>query len=64
MDEQIPKLNKEIDELLEQTQDEIFLNGKGEMYDILRRLNQLETTFKELETTSEKYNQYQETLQV
>jgi len=32
------------------------------MYDVLRKLDVLETTFKELETTAMKYNNYQETL--
>lgn len=34
------------------------------MYDILRKLDTLEATFKDLETTAMKYNNYQETLQV
>lgn len=32
------------------------------MYDILRKLDTLEATFKNLETTAEKYNNYQEVL--
>lgn len=34
------------------------------MYDVLRKLNVLEETFKELEQTAMKYNNYQEVLQV
>jgi hypothetical protein len=34
------------------------------MYEILRKLDMLEVTFKELETTSSKFNNYQEVLQV
>lgn len=34
------------------------------IFDILRRLDGLETRFKELEITATKYNQYQEVLQV
>lgn len=34
------------------------------MYDILRKLDVLETTFKEMESTATKYNSYQEVLQV
>ena len=58
LDEQIPKLNKLIDDALAQTEDEVFLSNKVSMYDILRKLDTLEATFKELETTSMKYNNY------
>ncbi len=34
------------------------------MYDVLRRLDDLETTFKLLESTATKFNNYQEVLQV
>ena len=34
------------------------------MYDVLRKLDTLEATFKELESTASKYNNYQEVLQV
>jgi hypothetical protein len=58
LDEQIPKLNQKINECLTQTEDEAFLSNKSNMYDILRRLDVLETTFKDLESTSMKYNNY------
>lgn len=58
LDEQIPELNQKINECLAETENEIFLSNKSNMYDILRRLDILETTFKELETTAMKYNNY------
>ncbi len=64
LSEQIPKLNASIDECLKQTEDEIFLKQAANQYDILRKLNTLEETFKELESTASKYNNYQEVLQV
>lgn len=64
LDEQIPKLNQRIDECLIGTEDEVYLQNKLSMYEILRKLDTLEATFKELESTSSKYNNYQETLQV
>lgn len=42
----------------------MFLSNKSSMYDVLRKLDILETTFKELESTAVKFNQYQEVLQV
>jgi hypothetical protein len=64
LDEQIPKLNAQINDCLSSTEDELFLSNKGNMYDVLRKLDDLETTFKELETTAYKFNNYQEVLQV
>jgi len=62
--EQIPVLNSRIDECLSHTEDEAFLKPTTSIFDILRRLDDLEATFKELESTASKYNNYQEVLQV
>jgi len=38
------------------------LKSTNNIFDILRRLDVLETTFKDLESTATKYNNYQEVL--
>jgi hypothetical protein len=58
----IPKLNTSITELHEESKDPIFLSGKANMFDQLRKLDELEVRFKDLESTSVKYNQWQEVL--
>lgn len=62
--EEIPKLNTRIDQCLQESEDEIFLKQTASIFDILRRLDSLEQTFKELESTANKYNNYQEVLQM
>ena len=62
--EQIPKINANIDTCLAETQDEVFLKQGQNIFDILRRLDGLETTFKDLEKTCANVNNYQEVLQV
>ena len=41
----------------------IFLSGEANMYEVLQILEGLESRFKELETRSMKYNEWQEVLQ-
>ena len=41
----------------------IFLSGEANMYEVLQILEGLEPRFKELETRSMKYNEWQEVLQ-
>lgn len=62
--EEIPKLNNRIDQCLKESEDEIFLKQTSSIFDVLRRLDALEATFKELESTAVKYNNYQEVLQM
>jgi hypothetical protein len=56
--EQIPKLNNEIDQCMKDTDDEMFLKPTTNIFEILRRLDALETQFKTLEQTATKYNEY------
>jgi len=63
LNELIPQLNGEINELHEQSQNPLFLSGEANMFDVLRQLDELENRFKELENRSMKYNQWQEVLQ-
>lgn len=62
LDDQIPKLNQNINDCLAETENEMFLSNKSNMYDVLRKLDGLEATFKELEITATKFNNYQEVL--
>ena len=62
--EQIPTLNENINQCLKAAEDEIFLKQTASTYDILRRLDDLEVKFKELELAATKTNTYQEVLQV
>ena len=64
MAEEIPKLRTEIATLTELTDNEDFLSNKVSMYDNLKVLDDLEATFKQLESTGNKYNNYQEVLGV
>lgn len=63
LNELIPQLNAEIDGLHEEATNPIYLSGEANMFDMLRQLDELEVRFKELETRSLKYNQWQEVLQ-
>ena len=56
--EQIPALNQGIDDCLKAAEDDIFLKQTASTYDILRRLDQLEAKFKELELQASKTNSY------
>lgn len=61
----IPKLDEDINELLELAINPKFLNGDNmdKMYDIISELDGIEAKFKELEALKEKYNKYQEVLE-
>jgi len=63
LNELIPKLNQEIDQLNEETNNQVFLSGEANMFEVLKNLDDLESRFKELEERSIKYNQWQEVLQ-
>lgn len=56
----IPKQNALIKDLTDEVDAEEFLNNNIGMYDILRKLDELEERFKALEKDSVKYNNYQE----
>lgn len=64
MNELIPKLNKEIDSVLEESLDKQFVQETPNIYDVLKKLDDLEIHKNELEETAGKYNYYQEQLQV
>ena len=63
LNELIPQLNAEINALQEESKNPLYLSGEANMFEVLRQLDELETRFKELETRSAKYNQWQEVLQ-
>ena len=63
LDDLIPKLNAEIDNLHAESTDEMFLSGDSNKYEILKKLDKMETRFKDLESTSQKYQYWQEVLQ-
>lgn len=63
-DDLIPKINGEIEEAHKEATDECFLDGKSEMTDMLRKLDNIESTYNELEKTSAKYQSWQEVLQM
>jgi len=56
----IPKLDADINELLEQSIDAKFLDGDQmeNKYPILQELDEIEARFKELEALKEKYNNW------
>jgi hypothetical protein len=55
-----PKLSLDIDDLLDKATNEKFTNGDSleKMFDILAEIDEIETTFKELEETKERYNRW------
>ena len=61
----IPKLDTEINDLLEVATNPKFLQGENmdKMYDIIQELDNIETKFKELEAMKDRYNKYQEVLE-
>ena len=61
MNELIPKLDTEINELFDKTQDSKYLNGDNmeKMFEIIQELDDIENNFKELETRKELYNDWQ-----
>jgi len=63
--ERVPKLDAEINALYEKAQDPKYLEGENmeKMFDILAELDEIESKFKELEATKEKYNKWQEVLE-
>jgi len=63
LNELIPQLNSQIHNLHEESIDPIFLSGEANMFEVLKVLDEKEARFKELETRSLKYNQWQEVLQ-
>jgi hypothetical protein len=54
LDELIPKLNKEIDELHESVIDDVFISGDSKMVDMLRKLDFIEEQYIILEKQSQK----------
>lgn len=63
-DDLIPKLNNEIEEIHNEANDECFLSGESDMAEMLNKLDGIEEKYKELETTSIKYQSWQEVLQM
>ena len=59
----VPVLDKQITEVFEEAQHEQFLDGKSDLFDMIKVLDGLEERFKELEATSIKYNKWQEVLE-
>ena len=55
-----PILSKEIDDLMDQATHEKFTNGNSlnAMMDILAEVDSIETRFKELEETKDRYNRW------
>ena len=55
-----PILSKEIDDLMDQATHEKFTNGNSlnAMMDILAEVDAIETRFKELEETKDRYNRW------
>ena len=62
LDELIPVLNSDIEELHQDALDDMFLSGEANMYEVLKKIDQIELKFKELEERSTKYNSWQEVL--
>jgi len=60
LNELIPQLDAEINELFEKSKDEKFLKEEslGDMYDMLKQLDAIEEKFNELEATATKYNSW------
>lgn len=63
LNELIPQLNGQITSLHEESLDPLFLSGEANMFEVLKILDEKEARFKELESRSMKYNQWQEVLQ-
>ena len=63
LNERVPQLDAEINDLFEKAQDAKFLSGSSDMFDILRVLLEYEEKFKALETLSLKCNRQQEVLE-
>lgn len=61
----IPKLDGEINELFEKAQDAKFLQGENmeKVYDILKDLDAIEANFQQLEERAATYNKWQEVLE-
>lgn len=59
----MPKLNVQINELFEEGQDKQFLDGKSDMFEMIKVLDGIEGRLKELEEKSAKYNKWQEVLE-
>lgn len=58
LEELIPKLSKEIDDCAREATDDIFLSGDAKMPEMLKRLDEIETRLKELESTATKYQSW------
>lgn len=54
----VPKLDKEITEIFEEAQHAQFLDGKSDLFEMIKVLEALEVRFKELETRSMTYNKW------
>jgi dynein heavy chain, axonemal len=62
LNELVPKLDKEINQIFEESKNPKFLDGKSELFEMLKVLKDIEDRFKELEARSNKYNKWQEVL--
>jgi uncharacterized Zn finger protein (UPF0148 family) len=64
LNELIPKLDTEINELFEKAQNPKYLEGENmeKMFDVLAELDEIEATFKQLEERKDTYNKWQEVL--
>lgn len=62
LNELIPKLDHQINELFSQAQDDKFLEGDADMNETIKVLDGLEEEFKQLEERSTTYNKWQEVL--
>jgi PleD family two-component response regulator len=60
----IPQLNTEISTLHEASLNEAFLSGESNMFDMSRQLDELEGKLTDLDGLSQKYNNWQEVLQM
>jgi dynein heavy chain len=63
LDDLIPELNTDIEELHGVAVDDMFLSGDANMYEVLKKIDEIETKFVKLEQDSVKYNSWQEVLQ-
>ena len=63
-DDLIPKLNNEIEEIHDEAKNDCFISGESEMNEMLKKIDDIEDRYNELEKTSVKYQSWQEVLQI